>query len=857
MWNCTGIGMADIKLSVRQLVRESQNVLASSRDSSELCRALEDILPLLPGKKASVKDAPDMPQGEAVEEFGACHYVRFLEFLVGQFSLDWCGRFAADERQRLLDVFFLDGIHHHAFLVLCSTVKHSSPSFKQNKCLSLLEDFLLRGRMSDLIWAQCCVLSDLTDSGSQSTKHRILWEQLLTAIVTLPDRIANKVQGKCSACFFPKQYFTSLAKDLLVVLHKVHNQLKASKDCSLLFVSQLMGRICLNGHADTTFTFLLPHFVKLTAVDFLWSRVCSRVIVGTPERCLESVLDCLLKKIPWYGIMSRLLGDALLSNKKLLFLLTNKFLLLRCYNQELVPQNIIGYLADSPNRRHLVVKSLKTLLDVWGDSSAVKHTSYDQHAYLTKTILICLGHLNQQEKTQHKSVLMQKLLSGMHCHLNSPLVKVRRLGMITAEALTKTLETEGPKLSFEYVKDEESRLLLLLLVPPDDPGMDQITKDVVEMSLGEEETREEATSNQTEQEDATGQQSTPDDDLDSDDDLEPFDMSEDVKTSQVKTPVYIRDCIEGLHAKENRELTETSLKVAEKLVRSKPDYLQEVCVELMQVLLHLEDVFEIDDFTVLRHSAMVAATVQCPIQASQYWTAEFYDRNYNIRQRLDMLQVLAAAAQELSQPLEETTPSSGLQKPCRPLTRASPNPSEEAEHWRDIVQKRIKSKTRRFAKGRSTPAPTPVANRFAPVAGRFFFPLLKSFDSKMNTMDMIGDDFLLLGRMLFTLGIVVHAAQHAPICRQMAVSLLELVWVLRYHTEVFVRQALMFAVSMVILSVPSHLLVSDLQDEMLECKLWLEDIVGKDPNVECRGLAAQTLMVLGSVVQKELSAESR
>ena len=33
----------------------------------------------------------------------------------------------------------------------------------------------------------------------------------------------------------------------------------------------------------------------------------------------------------------------------------------------------------------------------------------------------------------------------------------------------------------------------------------------------------------------------------------------------------------------------------------------------------------------------------------------------------------------------------------------------------------------------------------------------------MNTMDMIGDDFLLLGRMLYTLGIVVHSAQHAPV----------------------------------------------------------------------------------------------
>ncbi|XP_022092323.1 telomere length regulation protein TEL2 homolog [Acanthaster planci] len=849
--------MADTKLSVRQTVRESQNILTSSRDSTELCRALERISALLPGWNGNNVTTLGTPS-EAAAEFGASHYVRFLEFLVGQFSLDWCSRFTVEERDSLIDVFFLDGVHHHAFLVLCTAVTQSSPSFKQNKCLSLLEDFLLRGRMTDIIWTQCCILSDLTDSGTQSAKHRVLWEQLLTVIVSLPDRVANRMQDKCSISFHPKQYFTSLAKDLVVVLHKVYNQLKATQDCSLLFVSQLIGRICLNGHADTILSFLLPHFVKFTADDFLWCRVCSRIIVGTPERCMESIMDSLLKKIPWYGIVSRLLGDAVLSNKKLLFLLTNKFLLLRCYSQELVPQNIIGYLADSPNRRHLVVKTLRTLLDVWGDSSAVKHTAYDQHAYLTKVMLICLGHLNQQEKAKHKSVLMQKLLSGMQCHLNSPLHKVRRLGMIAAEALTKTLEAEGPKLTFEYEKDEESRLLWSLLVPPKDPGIEEITKDVVEMSLSEEERkRENAAFGKSEQKNVSPLHPSQDNDLDSDDDLEPYDMSEDVKTSQVQTPMYIRDCIEGLHAKENRELTETSLKVAEKLARSKPDNLPEVCVEFLQVLLHLEDIYEIDDFMVLRHSAMVAATVLCPIQASQYLTTEFYDRNYNIRQRLDVLEVLAAAAQELSQPLEATAPCSGIQKPRRPLTQAAPNPSEEAEHWRDIVQKRIESKTRRFAKGRSTPAPIPIASRFAPVAGYFFFPLLKSYDSNLNTMDMMGDDFLLLGRMLYTLGIVVHAAQHAPICRQMAVSLLELVWTLRYHTEVFVRQALMFAVSMVILSMPSHLLISDLQDEMLECKLWLEDIVGKDPNAECRDLAAQTLMVLGSVVHKELNAEAR
>ncbi|XP_071796537.1 telomere length regulation protein TEL2 homolog [Asterias amurensis] len=849
--------MTEVKSRVQLLTRESQHTLATSRDPKELSCTLEKISAFLPKKTNAETPTPLAERPEHDEFIQGGHYVHFIEFLVDQLSLEWYGRFSSEERSRqLFEVFFLDGVHHHSFLVLCSAITQSSPSFKQNKCLSLLEVFLHGGRMSDLIWDQCMVMSSDHTESMHSAKNRMLWEQLMTSIVTLPDRIANKLQDKCSSSFLPREYFTNLAKDLLGVFHKVYNHLKATKNCSLQFVSQLIGRICVNGHADTLFTVLLPHFVKLTVDDFIWCRICWRIIIGCPERSMESIMECLLKKIPWYGVMSRILGDAVLSNNKLNFLLTNKFLLLRCYDQELVPQNIIGYLADSPNRRPLVVKTLKTLLDVWGDSSAVKHTSYSQHAYLTKCILVCLSHLNDQERALHKSVLMQKLLSGMQSHLNSPVPKLRRLGMITAEALAKTLDAAGPQLKFEYEADDESRILWSLLEPPEDPGMDWITKDLVAISLMDDAKEEGPSLDEIKAKEAASS-TNQETELDSDDDLEPYDMSQDVQTSQVKTPMYIRDCIEGLTTKENRELTEASLKVAEKLVRARPDDLKEVSVAFVKVLLHLEDIYEIDDFTILRHSAMVAATVHCPVMVSEFLTTEFYDRNYNIRQRLDMLEVLAAAAQELALPVQETVPSSGLQKQSRPLTSSAPNPSMEAEHWREIVQRRIESKTRRFVKGRTTPAPSPVANRFGPVAGHFFFPLLKQYDSKMNTMDMLGDDFLLLGRMLYTLGIVVYSAQHSPICRQMAGSLLELVWVLRYHTEVFVRQALLFALSMVILSIPSHLLVSELQDDMLECKLWLEDIIGKDPSVECRGLATQTLMILGSVVKKELNTDTK
>lgn len=87
--------------------------------------------------------------------------------------------------------------------------------------------------------------------------------------------------------------------------------------------------------------------------------------------------------------------------------------------------------------------------------------------------------------------------------------------------------------------------------------------------------------------------------------------------------------------------------------------------------------------------------------------------------KVNLLQVLASAAQELSQPTEQLT--------------TNPTPSKkivevEEETWQSIVQRRIETKTRRFSKGKSKPEPQATVNRFVPVAGHFFYPLMTKFD---------------------------------------------------------------------------------------------------------------------------------
>ncbi|KAJ8037139.1 Telomere length regulation protein TEL2-like [Holothuria leucospilota] len=859
----------DEKLQIRSLIQTAvvswKNTLSISQDASQITEILQLAGLLLPSEEQTSLSENDekilsnifpvcKEEGNLrllQEEFVRSYYLKFAEFLIAQLSLDWFGKFGRGKaHEKCFNDLFLMAPPKDAVMVLSSAIFKSSPSFKRNKCLSLLEEFLKGGRLTELLWTQC--LDHVTEkSGSElkskNARVQAMWDQLINLLATLPDRMANTLKTENWDIFLPKEYFVIVAQSILKTLHNVHQAIKESKDCSLVFISQLIGKICVCGHSGILLDYLMPHILKTTSGDFIWSRIWVRLFVGAPERSLEIILECILRRVPWYGYMSKLLGDAVLNSQKANYLLTSKLLLLRHTENELVLQNIIGYLAAAPSRSSLLPLVLSNLLEAWSDSSALKHTSYEQHLYISKAILICCAHLSEKHLQEHRDALMHKLMKGMQAHLETPVPRLRTLGMVVAESLTKKLTPEGPALTFDYQKDDLSEHLETLLTVPEDPGLEELISNIKEAHISSSNAEENILSDQNDEKLNPEESQEGAEELDSDDDLEPYDMSGDTKVTKVKEPVYIRDCMEGLIAKDNPDLVEASLKVAEKLIRKKPDNLPEIAVEFTKVLLHLEDNYHTDGFAELRQSSLRALTVHCPVPVTSYLTEQFYDRNYNIRQRIDMLQVLSVAAQELAKP----EPSRGKLSPISVSDQLLPvNQLPGIENWRDIVQKRIDSKTRRFASA-TKKGPEPAANRFAAVAGHFFFPLMKTYDSPMNTMNLLGGDFFLLGRLVYTLGMVLHSAQNTMICRQMAKSLLEFIWVIRYHTEPYVRQAIMFAIAMVILSVPTHTLTTDLQTDVIECQMWLEDIVEKDSEPECKKQAAQTILLLQDAIQKE------
>ncbi|KAJ8364161.1 hypothetical protein SKAU_G00129920 [Synaphobranchus kaupii] len=734
---------------------------------------------------------------------------------------------------QLWDGMFLRGPPDQALLVLMDYIGSSSPNAGLDKVVDLLERYLQSGRLAALLWSRC--------QGIFSPDSPQLKETLLGRLVCLPDLTANRLHPRNRPLFLPDQYYPLLARELSITLERTCQALRDNQDCSLRFVAQLLGKACMQGHSEHMFKELAPRLSTHTRSDMVWQRVCWRLMEDVPERWMESVVTGLVQAVEGPWTLSRIMGNIAVKNKKAQFVITHKLLLLQYKYETRVVRSLVGYLAQDRDRRPLLVQVLRSLCQTWANSSAVRHTPVEQQLYLSRALLLCLGLLSDSELQGLRPELLQCMLGGMQCHLDNSVMRVRRAGMIVGECLSARMDANGPQLKFQYEEDEETRELLSMMDPL--PAEDTVPEDRPN-SLQNDQSSEIKGQSSPEvvapQTSSVGQDC--ESELDSDDELTPYDMSEDKEMTKAAPPLYLRECLEALLTSEDPERVELSLRAAAGLVRKNISTAREVSVQLTKVLLHLENKYNTSGFLSQRQAAMIALTVMDCIPVTEFLTTEFYSLNYSLRQRLDILEVLALSAQELSEPITE---KNLLTQGNQPATTVMPfDPSDSPLHWQQVVERRIQSKTRRFAKGVVQPPASACPNRYAPVAGFFFFPLLRNYDRPQVTFDLLGSDHLVLGRLIHTLGLLVHLAVNAPVATQMGRSLLDFVWAVRYHADQMVRRGVLFAICSVFLSMPNQNLLSELSDHLLETRAWLADVAEEDPDTDCRSLAMQCLVLL-------------
>ncbi|XP_068062514.1 telomere length regulation protein TEL2 homolog isoform X3 [Anomalospiza imberbis] len=713
---------------------------------------------------------------------------------------------------------FLEGPPGMVLCVLLEALGSAGSGLDPREVVGVLEQFLEQGRMSALLWEVC---QPQAQAGCLE-----LQGSLLNKIVCLPEHVSNKLQGKNPPVFFPQNYFPVLGDAVLQVLEKISDSLRGGLDCSISFVSHVLGKVCVHGWQKEILGVLVPRLTDLTKSDCIWQRICWQLVECVPDRWMEAVVLGFVQRAPGADALSRLLGNLVVKNKKAQFVVAQKMLLLQ-YG-------------------HTV---LQELLETWSSSSAVKHSPAEQQLYISKAILICLSHLKEAEIDSCRQELLTSMMEGVKCHLESSLPQLRRLGMVVAESISLNINTEGPILKFEYEEDDETRELKSLLVQtpsfcvvPSLPDDDRSEKAGAALPLVPESNEKSYTAAPVMPDEES------DAELDSDDDLIPYDMSED-KELKIKAPMYIRDCIEVLTGSRSEDVDkwEATVKALESLVRRNPAATREVSVELAKILLHLEEKTCTEGFVELCQRAQVAVLTTDPIPVAKYLTSQFYSLNYSLRQRMDILDVLVLAAQELSCPkFHGKNKHSGVQKPSIQLLPGS----DSSKGWRRIVDERIKSKTRRFDTGQSRVELASHPNEFNSVAGYFFFPLIQHFDRPLTTFDLLGEDHLVLGRLVHTLAVLMYLAVNTVAATAMGKALLEFVWALRFHTDSYVRQGLLSCISSLLLSVPTEQILADMTEELLETQSWLGDVMEKDPDGDCRRLALQNLLLMENLKNK-------
>uniref|UniRef100_A0A8C8K2I8 Telomere length regulation protein TEL2 homolog n=1 Tax=Oncorhynchus tshawytscha TaxID=74940 RepID=A0A8C8K2I8_ONCTS len=798
------------RLSVGQCVR----TLTTSKEKEEVTKTLHTLTSYL----------DDGPQ---------THYTRTLQFLISNINADWLQLLTVAQCTELWDGLFLRGPPDQTLLALMDGI--SSMSAGLDRLVSILERFLQSGRLTVLLWTRC--------QGTGLSDSPQLRETLLSRLVALPDLTANQLHHHNKTLFLPQQYYPLLARDMLTVLERTCQALRGLKDCSLTFVAQALGKACVQGHSGKqVFGVLAPHLSSCTLSDMVWQRVCWKLLENVPERWLESVLTGMCYFSPRPDALSRIMGNLVLKNKKAQFVITHKLLLLQYKYETRVLSILLGYLAQDRERRPLLIQVLRSLCQAWANPSAVRHTPLEQQLYVSRALLLCVGLLSDAELQELRSELLQCMLGGMQSHLDSSVVRVRRMGMVVGECLSSRMDVNGAKLKFEYEHDEETEELLSLMTPLSEEETEllddrlDLPQDVKGKTVPSQAVPSQAASV------AQKSGADPDSELDSDDELTPYDMSADQEMSQAAPPRYLRDCLEAFLSSEDPVRVDLSLRAIEGLVRKNTSTAREVSVELSKVLLHMEDRYNTVGFLSLRQAAMVALTVTDSVPVTEYLTTEFYSMNYSIRQRLDILEVLIMSAQELSQPI---TDKEGPSKAIQRVTMNTPlYPGDDPIHWRQVVERRIQSKTKRLSKGVTHPPAKPTPNRYAPVAGHFFFPLLRNYDRPQVTFDLLGGDHLVLGRLIHTLGLLMHLAVNAPVATQMGRALLDFVWAVRYHVDQMVRRGVLFAVCSVFLSMPSQSLLVELSDQLFETRAWLADVAEGDPDTDCRNLAVQSLVLM-------------
>lgn len=862
--------------------------------------AIETLTSILPGPLT-----PQMMSGidtspQDWDSFAESYYGELLSQVILRIKTDWLKKYGLSKC--LKELFVIESasevVLHESLLALCDGMKScEGPSARLDFILDMMKGILSSDALVSAVISAC---KRQAESDILADSFLTRWEECVQLMVSLPNRIANKLKGKMNKCFTP-DVFTKIVLIHIAKCLVYLSFIKENAPLNLKPVAVFLSKLISNFKCSTSF----PSFFKVLDCwsaerDDSFCDIVTEVLKDMDRASVESTAILILKNCS-ENTAIRLLKSDFLDISSWKYALTKKIPLLTYHNDgNKVITNLIACLGNA-NRTVVEERTVDSnstlssfvlqLLNVWGDKSAMLHTPQEQHLYISKMIVAGFNYLiNVLEPpldVSAKVTLQSKLFQGMPSHLENTTENVRLMGMITAECVVKHLnklvqdveQRAGLEFDFSKVKNENVYIIEEIrstsefefnVKRKDLQKGDDILEKMIDETKCEDtiysQTKSYPSLNKqlkkqidekhkvhTDKEDSESE-------LDSDDDLVPYDLSNDVTAAVTKRPKYLRDLIEGFR-EENVDVWIGSIEVCEELIyKQLPEDDVTLGIEILDILLSLEKRVYCENFDDLRFSGAVAIVVVNPDAGAQYLCQQFHldVGKYAIATRMLMLDILSAAAKTLSSP-------KNTDKQDSTNTISVKTKSSEPD-WCSIVKARIENHSRRFCQPKKAPK-LGAENKFANVAGSFLFPLLRGsgktvprIEYRANAKECTQEEStLLLVHFLRTCALIVSCAVNSTAATRMGKELLEATWSFRFHSEARVREAVIAGLAAVVIAVPASRLSSEFFDELLEARLWLDDVVdsqgiirGRSCEVDeqCRGFAAQVSLMIGSALNK-------
>ncbi|XP_043491684.1 uncharacterized protein LOC122517390 isoform X2 [Polistes fuscatus] len=834
-------------------------------------------------------------------------------------------------------LIIIDGISLEIFyetlVVLTQALKQSTDDRKIYIISIILKELIKSDALFSAIVNACKYQQE---SAIKQEELEQTWKNTIQLLVSLPNRVANRLKKKTFDIFLPEMYTKVVCFHITRGFSFIHDCMqKCDIQTNLNMFSMIISKMAitissanLNCLIDILSTWCYENDNRRNLIQNIFREL--------DRTAIEPLAVLFLKYCDVKNGVYSVFGN-LIEVSNWTYTLTTKIPFMSYYEDESdnFIINFTTYLSQCSKDNRIMIDLLIKLLDVWGDKSALNHTSMEQHKYITKLIILAITVVKNNIKTDDKETCRKLIFFGISTHLESTHIILKAIGMRTGEIVVNALSESGdsPKLDFHYnnmnadvlelIKSFDmliEKIQTLELKQPCQSEENLYTDDIIFNSLGDKKVfylgvecnilsskkieqpkvlSKESEDNTTEQEQNSSNNLNKNiedkplinnenieeqSELDSDDDLIPYDISNDTKLSEKLRPAYLRDLRDNLideRKTTNAEIFTETLEVCEELILSQlPNDDVSFGIELLEILVTLNESYFVEDFEILIFKSCVAIVTVYPKECAVFLCQQFYSdtSKYSTSQRLLFLDILAESARRLSK-IDVSDDKSNSKEIAHtkkiPTKRISlfidtdkksdilcndddddwDNTHAESINWREIIDKRIESNTRRFAHNAK---PTKmVANKFGNVASSFFFPLLYGYGKQGNCLYIGIESYSdlrnsILIKFLKTISTIMVAAQNCLIASKMGKEILELTWTLRYHEEAKVRLAVIENVAAVVVSVPKESIINELLEPFMEVRLWLlnltQNMINGEHDKDCRTLGRNVLLLIDSVI---------